>query len=558
LINKIKYGYVLVGIFIINALQSYYTELHPDEAYYWAMSQNLQWGYFHNPPMVAAWIKLGYALIPNALGVRLLHNLALLGVLWLSYRLIFKKNTQYLTQYLLAALALPLLQVYGFIATPDMPLLLFGLIFLYFFNQFLQEYSLKNALLLGIFTGLLIYCKYHGVLIVLFAVIAHLSIFKKKYTYLAALSALLIIMPHLYWQFSNDFPTFKFQLMQRHKGFQFKRIPEYFLGQWLVFNPLWVVGIIYLYAKKSITLRISDDFERILAYISVGFVAFFLIMTYKGRIDAHYTAFATLTALMFLFKKIAGNFPKMLQNFTVLSLVFICVGRLCLVFDILPNRYVKVNFFEKKRYETLFIAAQKLPVLFVNSYQNTSKYKFYYDKNTYSLNTQLNVKNYYDFTDYESTLRHSKVVIAQEPGAWGLLQGATTSDGNFKYLVVDSLGVYPKLHIEILDNIAQLAAPPARNSVRVRLYNPYDYAITITPDFAANITLWQQPQGAMRDVPLSLNINTLAPKTTLTTTAQFVLFDEIIVHKKYNYTVGFKPKYCIALCASEIKTVEIK
>ena len=39
--------------FVINLLQSTYTGLLEDEAYYWVWSENLAWGYFDHPPMVA-------------------------------------------------------------------------------------------------------------------------------------------------------------------------------------------------------------------------------------------------------------------------------------------------------------------------------------------------------------------------------------------------------------------------------------------------------------------------------------------------------------------------
>jgi hypothetical protein len=58
----------------INLLQSAFTELAHDEAYYWMYSRNLAWGYFDHPPFIAILIKLGYALIPEEIGVRLLPS----------------------------------------------------------------------------------------------------------------------------------------------------------------------------------------------------------------------------------------------------------------------------------------------------------------------------------------------------------------------------------------------------------------------------------------------------------------------------------------------------
>ena len=59
---------------ILGLIQSRFTELLDDEAYYWVYSKFLDWGYFDHPPMVALLIKLGYSIFQNELGVRLLFR----------------------------------------------------------------------------------------------------------------------------------------------------------------------------------------------------------------------------------------------------------------------------------------------------------------------------------------------------------------------------------------------------------------------------------------------------------------------------------------------------
>ena len=48
----------LIALFIINCIQGATTELLADEAYYWAYSNFMDWGYFDHPPMVAVWIYI--------------------------------------------------------------------------------------------------------------------------------------------------------------------------------------------------------------------------------------------------------------------------------------------------------------------------------------------------------------------------------------------------------------------------------------------------------------------------------------------------------------------
>ena len=57
---------------LINIIQACYTGLLNDEAYYFFYSRDMAWGYYDHPPLVALFIKSGYWILHNELGVRLL------------------------------------------------------------------------------------------------------------------------------------------------------------------------------------------------------------------------------------------------------------------------------------------------------------------------------------------------------------------------------------------------------------------------------------------------------------------------------------------------------
>ena len=77
---------------ILGLIQSGLTELQDDEAYYWVYSKYLAWGYFDHPPMIAVLVKMGYAIFPNELGVRLFPLLLNALSLLIIEKLISKKN----------------------------------------------------------------------------------------------------------------------------------------------------------------------------------------------------------------------------------------------------------------------------------------------------------------------------------------------------------------------------------------------------------------------------------------------------------------------------------
>src|ERR671933_566082 len=77
---------------LLSLLQSYFTELQDDEAYYWVYSKFLTWGYFDHPPMIAVLIKAGTALFSKELGVRFFPIILNTLTLFLTEKLIEQKN----------------------------------------------------------------------------------------------------------------------------------------------------------------------------------------------------------------------------------------------------------------------------------------------------------------------------------------------------------------------------------------------------------------------------------------------------------------------------------
>jgi 4-amino-4-deoxy-L-arabinose transferase-like glycosyltransferase len=158
--------------FLINVIQSLFTEIGNDEAYYWVYSQYPDWGYFDHPPMIALVIKIGTLLAGNTLiGVRLVVMILQLVYLFVLYKLSELKETrENVILFFLVSLSVVMLQAYGFVATPDSVLLFFTVLFLWSYRYYLKsDYSLKGALLMALFMAGLMYSKYHGALVILFS-----------------------------------------------------------------------------------------------------------------------------------------------------------------------------------------------------------------------------------------------------------------------------------------------------------------------------------------------------------------------------------------------------
>ena len=158
---------LLAAWWVLNLLQAAFTGLANDEAYYWYYSRHLDWGYFDHPPMVALLIWLS-SWAPGLLEIRffstLLQPLYLL-LFWHAIRPAAATRRDAVL-YVLLCFSQPLLQLYGFLAVPDAPLMFSTALFLWSYRRFHRSASLGNAALMGLSVALLGYSKYHGALVV--------------------------------------------------------------------------------------------------------------------------------------------------------------------------------------------------------------------------------------------------------------------------------------------------------------------------------------------------------------------------------------------------------
>jgi 4-amino-4-deoxy-L-arabinose transferase-like glycosyltransferase len=138
---------------ILNIVQARLTPLENDEAYYWMYSKYLAWGYFDHPPMIALMIKSGYLFFHNELGVRIiavLSQLVALSAIWVLTDKEKREQKENILFFFMLVIILPVCNIYGFIATPDVPLILFSTIFLLSYKRFLEKESWQNTFLMGI------------------------------------------------------------------------------------------------------------------------------------------------------------------------------------------------------------------------------------------------------------------------------------------------------------------------------------------------------------------------------------------------------------------------
>lgn len=368
---------------VLGLVQAGLTELLDDEAYYWVYGQYLDWGYYDHPPMIGLLIKMGYAIFPNELGVRLYPLLLNILSLVIIEKLIDKKNP---FLFYTIALSIAVLQLIGFVAVPDIPLIFFTAVFFLCYKRFTGVATVKNTLLLGLAIALLLYSKYHAVLIVFFSLLANWKLFAKYQTYVAGIIALLLFAPHLWWQYQHDWVSFRYHLFESNVNpYKFSHTGDYIIGQLLLPGP--IAGFILLPA--AFLYKATNQTERALRFTMIGIYAFFLLSSFRGKVEANWTSPALVPLIILAHNYLAEKikWQTLLYKLLPITLLLTLFGRIAMIQDILPLKAVKERYHSWKAWPAEMKERTKgLPIVFSNSYQRASKYWFYSGQPTYSLN----------------------------------------------------------------------------------------------------------------------------------------------------------------------------
>lgn len=418
---------------ILALAQSASTELIADEAYYWVYSRFPAWGYFDHPPMIAVLIRSGYTIFHNELGVRLICALLSTFTVLIIESLTERKSPclagRQASLFYSIVLSIGILQIAGFLAVPDTPLLFFTAVFFYTYRRFIKKIDWQNSLLLGIAISLLFYTKYHGLLIVAFTFLSNIKLLSRWQTWLAGFFVLLLYSPHLLWQWQHDWVSFRYHLFESNvSAYRFSYTTEYLLGQVLLAGPF--AGFILLPA--AFMYKTKSETEKALKVTLLGVYLIFLISSFRGKVEVNWTMPALVPLIVlshqFIIDKISWTKP--LRIIAFISLLLIVAGRVYLVIDIGPDNSVKKRFHNHKVWvEAITEKTKDTPVVFYNSYQRASLFWFYSSIQSHSHNPYWDRRSNYNFWPTESNLLGKNVFIADIYGINTFADSINTKKG---------------------------------------------------------------------------------------------------------------------------------
>jgi 4-amino-4-deoxy-L-arabinose transferase-like glycosyltransferase len=273
-------------------------EFSVDEAHYALYAKHLAWSYFDHPPLVG-WIQWPLVSLTSSEGIiRLIPESLWALSAFLVYqvtleihRFIQGRNAGYLTTALpsanlcgfmavLAIIAAPLPHVLAIGLLPDTLLapLSLGLMLMALRWTRKDRFSLADWIITGLLLGLAGLSKYTAAFTAFALLLVFLASPKKAWItkagfWMAAVIALLVISPVLYWNWMNDWISFKYQIAHGSGGtWAWRRVAAFVGIQIACFGPLLLLGG-YTFLKNCLH---SHKFVLIalLSFFAIPFIIF--------------------------------------------------------------------------------------------------------------------------------------------------------------------------------------------------------------------------------------------------------------------------------------------
>ena len=427
---------------VLNLLQGYFTEIHNDESYYWIYTRKLQWGYYDHPPMLALFERLGQGLIGGNLSIRVVQ--IILFPLAIGFFLREERNIGFLFAVILLFFSSPFLNYLTYMVFPDGPLLIFFLLFLYFLRKQLQEDALGNVLGLGLTLSLMLYSKYHAILILPFLVLANFHLLRTRWFYQVGILAFLLFIPHLIWQYQNEFVSFQFHLTGRSKPISLKYLPD-FVGQQLgAVGPILILAALY----KS-----ENQFEKHLKVLLVGVLIFFSLISLRGFVHIQWTSLAYFPALYLSARYLESSKHKRRILLLVIPFLFVqLLLRLQLVAPIFPGEKIGANFVKGQKawaHEISEVTGGST-LVYEHDLKEPSTYAFYSGLPSISFYPSARKSSQYALWAMEDTIQNKPALIGKKNAFEGS-QLLHFKQRKLHYLKVDSFISYQNIQCEWIE-----------------------------------------------------------------------------------------------------------
>lgn len=289
------------------------TGLGDSESYYWAWSQRLDFSYYDHPPVVA-WLMRIFTDIggDTSFMVRMPSMLLFVAMCWLLYKVSMEmfEDARVAFYSILTFGFLPAFGIGALQMVPDVPAAALYLAYFMVLYQLLENNGPPSRwYVLGVLLGIGALSKYFAILLVPSTLLLVAAIpeyrhwYRKPQPYITAIVALLCFSPVLIWNVVNDWPSFRFHLMDRHggAGFTMRNLEQLLGGQALYFNPFLWLGMLWaVWAGFRRAMEGDRRYAALVAFSGPTLAFFYVVCVWTNESEPHWPAFGYLTALVMM------------------------------------------------------------------------------------------------------------------------------------------------------------------------------------------------------------------------------------------------------------------
>ena len=337
---------LLVAFFILKFALIFAFGLGVDEAHYMLYARYIDLSYFDHPPLVG-WVHYVFNAIfgENLFSAR--FPAYLLGVISSIYLYRYLRFYFTANESLFGVLAMNssvMLSAMFLFLLPETFLLFLLFPIIFSVARLEEQASVKNYLLLGFWLGVAGLAKYSAILF-LPPILLYLLLKKRFYivfsykTALAALLALLLVMPVIYWNIQNGFASFAYQGQNVGGGsFSFDDFFESLGGQ-LSYSPLLFLIGVFGFWRVGVEIFRGKEYRFLLPFLLGAMFSFiFIYFSFYDTVLPHWSAifyilFIPLGAIFLLRLK-----ERVAKGAVYFSFLLIVIIFLELIFKILPYK----------------------------------------------------------------------------------------------------------------------------------------------------------------------------------------------------------------------------
>ncbi len=303
-----KTGYLVAAIALLLAARAVFAAILPltaDEAYYWLWSRHLALGYYDHPPAIAWLIAAGTHIFGDtSLGVRfsgLVLSLPATWLVWDSAALLLNDRAKAALAALIFNLTL-MVSVEMLAATPDMPSIVTSALFFWCLCKVQVQPGPDLAglstgrwwLAAGIAAGLGLLSKFSvfflgaGALLWLLADPRARRWLATPWPWAAAVLALLLYAPALWWQSQHQWQTFVFQFARVGSGHLTLR----YLGEFVAAQAGLATPLVFVLMLAGLWKGRTPGTPLFLpAMLVVPALVYFLIHALHARVQGNWPCF---------------------------------------------------------------------------------------------------------------------------------------------------------------------------------------------------------------------------------------------------------------------------